>query len=305
MKKAVGLAKSEHDAERAVAKLSETGFDAESITVLGDVGAFWQTLGCTPAEIVATDFGTGAALGLAVYALCGVLAAVAELTLGFDNQIAIEVLIVFGLLGVMVGGFLGLIFGMGEMEDEGRTYVRSIQSGGKLVMVRTADEHAQRALQSLQASDLQAVKLCTRHAPMHTELMHAHWATDRLSSRIRWTARVLSVALILAMLTYFIGAALVGGGMSTPTVMSLVDSFRVLTLLMALVGVVVAWRWEAIGAVLIAGSVLLFIAINTVTVGAWQFSPLGLLSLVVAALFLWDWWRREKTYLSSQPVQHF
>ena len=64
MKQAVGLAKSEHDAERAVAKLSETGFDAESITVLGDVGAFWQTLGCTPAEIVATDFGIGAALGL-------------------------------------------------------------------------------------------------------------------------------------------------------------------------------------------------------------------------------------------------
>ncbi len=57
-----------------------------------------------------------------------------------------------------------------------------------------------------------------------------------------------------------------------------------------LAGVVVAWRWEAIGGMLIVGSVLLFEGINALGSGYWQFGVFDTLFLLVGLLFLLDWW---------------
>lgn len=304
MKSVIGLAGSEREAEQAIKRLVDAGFDTESMSVLRNVGAFWQSLGCTPTKIVARDVVIGAALGLACYALFGVLAAVGEVALGFNTQVARGVLAVFGLLGVLVGGLLGLWFGLGELEDEGRSFVRGIHSGGRLVMVRTADEHAQRAQRVLREADLQAVKICTSDRSIHAELGHAYWATDRLSNRIRWAARGLSVILALVVFGLFAMENRVAGEPPNLGLASLVDDFLMPTLLMTLLGIVLAWHWEGIGAVLIVGSVLLFAGINAIEQGSWHFNVLVLLSVVVAALFGWDWWRSEQTHLHTRPTQH-
>jgi hypothetical protein len=60
---------------------------------------------------------------------------------------------------------------------------------------------------------------------------------------------------------------------------------------MTLLGIVVAWRWEGIGGLLIVGSVLSFESIEAMGTGHWQFDVVHMLFMLVGVLFLWDWWR--------------
>ena len=120
MKTVVALFERPQDAVEAVSMLQTAGFAPQSVNVLSSVGALWRYLGCTPARILAKDFAIGAALGIAIYALFGVMVAVSEVTLGFSQVVAVEALLVFVLLGVFVGGFLGAAFGLGAAKQESR-----------------------------------------------------------------------------------------------------------------------------------------------------------------------------------------
>jgi hypothetical protein len=113
------------------------------------------------------------------------------------------------------------------------------------------------------------------------------------------------VVLALVALGFFLIQGLAADELPSVGLAGLVDNFLVLSLIMTLLGIVVAWHWEGIGAVLIAGSVLLFTGINAIQQGSWHFNVLVLFSLAVAALFGWDWWRSERAHgepRSARPV---
>jgi hypothetical protein len=203
---------------------------------------------------------------------------------------AIGGLLIFMLIGVYVGGMLGLFFGMGDAEQETRLHTSGIRRGGVLVVIRTADELAQRALDVLHQTDAQGVKICWRTSD-HPEHHGLPRPKDRLSLWSRWGARTLGLALILLVLLFFIGEGLLGGEMPNLLTMSLTENFLLLALLMTLLGIAVAWRWEGIGGLLVVGSVLLFEAINAIASGYWRIGVLDPLFMLVGLLFLWDWWR--------------
>jgi hypothetical protein len=176
MKTIVGLFEQPDGAAQAAALLVSGGFAPTSIQLVSSVRAVWQHLGCTPGRIVAKDFGIGAALGVALYGIIGLLAAMGEVLLGFGQTIAFGAILVFVCLGVLVGGFLGAVFGIASAEQETRLYLNSIRRGGVLLVVRTADEHAPRALEMLRAADAEGVKICLRtsdHARRHGLFGHA------------------------------------------------------------------------------------------------------------------------------------
>lgn len=287
MKTIVGLCTQPEGATEALHALERAGFAQSSMRVVRSVDALWQHLGCKPRRIVVADFAIGAALGIATYGLFGVLAAAGEVSLGFDRTTAMVAFLFSGLAGVFVGGMLGVFFGLGSMEQESRAYVNGIRRGGALVVVRTADEHAAHAMDVLRQVNAEGVKVCRRTSDT-AEPHGLPRPKDRLSLWTRWAARALGTALLLLVMLLFIGEGLLGEDTLNPLALSLPQDLLLLALLVALAGVVVAWRWEAIGAVLILGSVLLFESVNAINSGHWRIGVLDVLFVLAGLLFLYD-----------------
>lgn len=212
MKTIVGLYTQPEGATEAMQTLESVGFSKSSVRVLRSVQAIWQHLGCTPRRIMRKDFVMGAALGIAAYSLFGVLVAVGQVTMGFERVAAIGGLLIYIVIGGFVGGMLGLFFGMGDAEQETRLYTSGIRRGGVLVVVRTADEHAQRALDVLRQTEAQGVKICWRTSD-HPEYHGLPRPKDRFFAWVRWGARVLGLALLVIVIMFLIGEGIMGGDM--------------------------------------------------------------------------------------------
>jgi hypothetical protein len=169
--------------------------------------------------------------------------------------------------------------------------VRSIQPGEHLVVVRTADEHAQRATNVLGNAGVQGVKLCTHAEKSEVQVDIALPIQDRLSNTLCWTARLFGLVLIGVVLSFFIGEGLIGGDMPDLLAMGLAEELLMLALLTTLVGMILGWHWEGIGGLTIVVGVLLFEGIDLISSGSLSISPLNPLFLLVAMLFLLDWRR--------------
>ena len=101
---------------------------------------------------------------------------------------------------------------------------------------------------------------------------------------MRWTARVLS-GLIVLFFGFFLIAHLIGeqGGPSRPMVWN--DYVILTTLVIALVGLLLSWRWE------FAGAAVTLIAIAVCAAVNWRVLVFpGALIPITAMLFLISWW---------------
>ena len=80
----------------------------------------------------------------------------------------------------------------------------------------------------------------------------------RWTARIlRWTARILGILLLL-----LIAAFVVGEGVPNPFVMPLREQLLSIALLTMVVGLVVAWKFEGVGGLLILGGFAFFTIVN-------------------------------------------
>lgn len=162
MKTVVGLYMREGDAAKAFETLESAGFSPASIRMLRSVYAIWKHLGCTPRKILMKGLALGAVLGIAIYALFGTIVAFGEETFGFGYSTVIGSLLIFVVAGALVGGVLGFFFCLGQQEQESRLYTMGISRGGVLLVVRTADEHAVRAIDVMRQTEAEGVKICWR-----------------------------------------------------------------------------------------------------------------------------------------------
>ena len=106
-------------------------------------------------------------------------------------------------------------------------------------------------------------------------------------SLVRWTARILS-SLIVLFYGFFLVAHLIGdeGGPSRPLVWN--DYVILATLVVSLVGLVLAWKWE------FAGAAITLIAIGICAVVNWKVLVFpGALIPFSAVLYLLSWWLRR------------
>ena len=98
---------------------------------------------------------------------------------------------------------------------------------------------------------------------------------------LHWTARVLSLAVLGLVLLFFIGE----GGFN-PVAMTVRESVLMVFFLLTGLGLVVAWRWEAVGGALAILSLALFYVANWLFSGqyprGWAFAAM----IMPALLFL-------------------
>jgi len=80
---------------------------------------------------------------------------------------------------------------------------------------------------------------------------------DRIAVAIRWAARLLGASLLLLVLAF-----LIGEGGPNPAKFSPLQALQSGSLLLALAGPAVLWKWELPGALLVLGGMLGFYATN-------------------------------------------
>jgi hypothetical protein len=295
MKTIIGLFERPERAEEMVAVLDKAGFAAENLMLLNRTEVLWHVLGCRPGKILARDFSIGAMLEIALYTFFALAVAVSEVAAGFPSQVALVVMVLFAALGILVGGLLGVIFGYGDAEEESRLYVQGLRQGGMVVVVQAEGEQVAQTIDLLCQRNAEGVKICTHRTGLLQWLGGVRPARERATLWVRWLAWVLGVFLIFLILLLFLGEMVGGEGMPGLLAMDLCKGCLSVALLMTLLGVVVAWRWEGIGAFLIIGSMLLFEGINTIASGDWCFDPLYLIFCLTGLLFLWTWWRTNRS----------
>ena len=105
---------------------------------------------------------------------------------------------------------------------------------------------------------------------------------------LRWTARVIGIAIFL-LIVLLIVLSQIFGGIDNPLNMSSREGPVFVAVLVIVLGFVVAWKWEALGSLLIVGGTAFLTIVN------YGIQPLVFGTLLLSGLlFLYCWWRTPK-----------
>jgi hypothetical protein len=92
----------------------------------------------------------------------------------------------------------------------------------------------------------------------------AAWSADSITLYVRWLARGLSLLAAGMVALFFIAH----GGVN-PLTLKPGEAVQLAFFFMGWLGLLVAWRWELLGAVMTLGGIFLFYVANFVAVGRW------------------------------------
>ena len=107
---------------------------------------------------------------------------------------------------------------------------------------------------------------------------------------IRWSARTLAGLLAMLILTLAIGHALSSEGLPNPFEHPLPVQLEFAGMLVILAGMIVGWKWQKIGGLLIIGGMLIFHIIEGKFWLNWTFELFDLTGI----LFLLSWFLNKK-----------
>ncbi len=129
--------------------------------------------------------------------------------------------------------------------------------------------------------------------------MDSSQASDSLLLTIvRWTARVLSVLIIMTMLFFFIGEGVSGDTSPNARPLNGTDIIQLVLAGIELVGLALAWKWEARGGAVTFVAFVCKGIVNPRTIG----TPLLLIPFT-AILFLLSWWMSRKSHTTQTPAE--
>jgi hypothetical protein len=158
----VGLISSDSAVAPAVKRLEEAGITEARISISANSKYINQLFGCDPACVIKNYTALGAVIGLGIYAVFGIAAAMCQCNLmEFGQAYGIMAFAGALLAGTFVGGGIGLLVGAGEAEKDTQVYLKGVRSGGKVISVRVAEQEAERVKQILanqKVSDLQVLR---------------------------------------------------------------------------------------------------------------------------------------------------
>jgi hypothetical protein len=101
-----------------------------------------------------------------------------------------------------------------------------------------------------------------------------------LEGGVRWTARVLSALLVAIVLLIFVGEGF------NPLNLKGIEPVQMALFWTACAGMVVAWRWPAVGGALSLGGMILFFAVESAVTGRLPRGLFFYLMLLPGVLFL-------------------
>jgi hypothetical protein len=157
MKTVVGLVWCDEDVESSIDRLKEAGFAQDRVDVLTRISR--KRLVGDQGHPVVRSAGWGAVVGIVVYAVFGLGAALAGCTYcGFDLAYAVATLVGFVVIGGFVGALLGQWIGADASERDTHLYTQGVRLGGKIVAVRSSDELITKAMSILQQENAIGVR---------------------------------------------------------------------------------------------------------------------------------------------------
>ena len=112
---------------------------------------------------------------------------------------------------------------------------------------------------------------------------------------LRWIARILGTFIVVLALSFFIAEVIESGEMPNPDFGHGLVTFL---FIIALIGFLIAWRWEGFGGILSAISIVLMTIVNVIWVHAAKDPGSEIIFVIPALLFIYCWWRTRK-----QPQQ--
>lgn len=113
----------------------------------------------------------------------------------------------------------------------------------------------------------------------------------RIVTVLRWTARIIGVAIFI-----LIVALAVGEGVPNPLSMSVQEDLIGLAFLTMTVGLLVGWKWEGLGGLLIIGGFGLFAIVNR----PFRVNAVIVTWVVTGLLYLVCWWRSSIGQMTSK-----
>ena len=165
-KRAIGLFKSRQDAEAALLKLRDSGFDMDKVSVVNKDGDKGQMQGAAvndgKGEQIAESAGRSAAIGGTTGGAIGLIGSLGVLAIpGVGVAAELGILLantVFaGALGAASGGLLGALVGWGLPEDQAQYYSDRVNNSGDYLVLVESDtsglNSAQTVLQENRISD--------------------------------------------------------------------------------------------------------------------------------------------------------
>ncbi|WP_218081109.1 CsbD family protein [Anthocerotibacter panamensis] len=167
VRRAVGTFKDRMQAERALTRLREAGFDMKDVSIVSKHEQQGEIAGVDVQQKVGTkaDEGaaTGAVAGGTLGGLTGLLVGLGALAIPGIGPVmtagalgtALASALAGGAIGATAGGITGALIGMGIPEDRAETYDRAIRSGNYLVMVDGTPDEIRQAENVLQESGIQ------------------------------------------------------------------------------------------------------------------------------------------------------
>lgn len=111
-----------------------------------------------------------------------------------------------------------------------------------------------------------------------------YMSSANILSAIRWIARAITLIMTILIAVMFFGE----GGSVHFTTLKWNESVMIISVLLALAGLLIAWRWEGFGGILTLSALITFSAVDFYTSGGvlWNVWIIG----IPAALFLFCWW---------------
>ena len=162
MKSIIGLFTYGSKIENTVQKLHQAGIDAQQICIISNPGIISKLLGSKPSSTLQKFTLLGGALGIGVYTIFGIAAALCQCTnLQYGLAYGIGTFLGATLAGGLVGGAIGFLIGADEAEKDTHLYAQGIRLGGKVISIQVSDEEIDRVKQILALQDARGDKTLT------------------------------------------------------------------------------------------------------------------------------------------------
>jgi hypothetical protein len=141
-------------------RLKEAGIAGERIGVLSSSNSVGKLIGCDPGCVIRNYAVWGAAIGIGIYAIFGVAAALCQcVRMQFGIGYGIGAFIGSILAGTLVGGVIGVLAGAAEAEKDTHLYLQGVRLGGKVISIQVPNEDVDRVKEILTKENVSGVKV--------------------------------------------------------------------------------------------------------------------------------------------------
>jgi hypothetical protein len=115
----IALFNSESSVPLAVKRLREAGIAEDRISIISSPNSINKLLRCDPACVIRNYTAWGATIGIGIYAICGIAAALCQCNLiHYGREYGVFAFVGAVLAGTVIGGFIGILVGVGEAEKK-------------------------------------------------------------------------------------------------------------------------------------------------------------------------------------------